>query len=810
MTGNTTERSLRSTAWLIIGVFLVLLAALGWQARKFAIDASAETLLVKDDRNYLLSQQASQRYEPEEFILVAFKPSGFGIFEEKTRNIIKELSADIEKIERVKSVRSLLNMPIFIGIDAISADIEPDQLTWEARGLNSLEMEKILANHPLYEGLLVNQQQTALAMQVVFDTPDEAAELRNKIIDIESYMLERDLTDDEDNQLEQLKKQQEEINKELDETRSQEIEKIRQLVSRYDGEGEFYLGGNNLLAHQLIEIIRSDLVVFGAAIVIVVALVLFVLFRRWHWVVLPLAVCAASVVMTLGLLGMFGLKVTVISANVVALQIILTLAVVIHLIVQYQELVTAGGARNQESLTLLTVKRKFKPCFYAGLTTAIGFGSLIFSGVQPVISFGWMMVLAMVVTLITSLVLFPALLITLVPYSGKVKQHPRIQKLMSWCAASVSRHPRGIVTLSAVILIAGVVGCFRLSAENSFLNYFSDSTDVYRELTFIDQEFGGSTPLDLLYRIPSDQSKQDLIITAEAIQTLQEIQNALAKQKAIGNITSIVDFARIARVVTGKPLVEYELTALYHTLEKDLRTDLFSNYFSVEDQEVRISMRIQDATKDLDRAELMESIHRDMAELGLKKDDYQLTNLFVLYQDILARLVNSQFVTLAIVYAAMTVVLLLIFRSLPIALICLVPNLVTTAAIMGGMGLAGIPLDLMTITIAAVAMGISVDDTIHYVHRYRESAGKAVDAVRESMLSVGYAMVYTTLIIVIGFSSLVFSDFVPSILFGVLTGITMLVALLMDLTILPVLLQRFVKPSASTKQATQSETLKHE
>jgi predicted RND superfamily exporter protein len=803
--GAPTKWPLRRVAWSTIGIFLVLLATLGWQARKFAIDASAETLLVKDDRNYLLSQQASQRYEPEEFILVAFKPSNFGIFDEKTRDIIKKLSSDIEQIDRVKSVRSLLNMPIFIGIDAISADIEPDQLTWEARGLNSLEMEKILADHPLYEGLLVNQQQTALAMQVTFDTSEEAANLRNQIIDIESHMLDRELTAEEESELAQLKKQQEKINKSLDEKRSAEIEQIRQLVSRYDSEGEFYLGGNNLLAHQLIEIIRSDLVVFGAAIVIVVALVLFLLFRRWHWVLVPLVVCAASVVMTLGLLGLFGLKVTVISANVVALQIILTLAVIVHLIVQYQELVTAGTAQDQESLAWETVKRKFKPCFYASLTTAIGFGSLIFSGVQPVISFGWMMVLAMVVTLITSLVLFPALLIALVPYSGKVKQHPRIQTLMSWCATSVRRHQTGIVALSATILIAGIVGCFRLSAENSFLNYFSDSTDVYRELTFIDQEFGGSTPLDLLYRIPEEQTKPDLIITADAIQTLQSIQNALEEHKAIGNITSVVDFARIARVVTGKPLVEYELTALYHTLEKDLRADLFSNYFSVEDGEVRISMRIQDATEGLDRAELMESIHRDMAELGIAEKDYQLTNLFVLYQDILARLVNSQFVTLAIVYAAMTLMLLLIFRSLPIALICLVPNLVTTAAIMGGMGLAGIPLDLMTITIAAVAMGISVDDTIHYVHRYRESAGNATDAVRDSMLSVGYAMVYTTLIIVIGFSSLIFSEFVPSILFGVLTGITMLVALLMDLTILPVLLQRFIKPSAAQK-AEQSGT----
>jgi predicted RND superfamily exporter protein len=785
----------RRTAWLVIIISCLLLALLGWQAKKFTIDASAETLLVKDDRNYLLSQQASQRYEPEEFILVAFKPSGFGIFSDKARDIVKSLSSEIENIERVKSVRSLLNMPIFFGIDSISADMEPDQLTWEARGLTEMQMAKILAKHPLYEGLLVNEQQTALSMQVIFDTPAEVADLRNQMINIETQMLERELTKEEENQLASLKKQQEEINKKLDLKRSQEIEDIRERVSRYSGEGDFYLGGNNLLAHQLIEIIRNDLVVFGVAIILIMAVVLFILFRQWYWVALPLTVCGASVVMTLGLLGALGLKVTVISANVVALQIILTLAVVIHLIAQYQELISSGRYTDQVSLAWDTVKLKFKPCFYAGLTTAVGFGSLIFSGVQPVISFGWMMVVAMVITLLVSLTLFPALLVTLVPLHTHAKTHALTHKFLSTCASLALHHPRSVMLVSMLILVTGIVGCFRLTAENSFLNYFSKSTDVYRELTFIDQEFGGSTPLDLLYQIPQDQKKSDLIISAEAMQVLQKIQKTLEEKEAIGNITSIVDFASIARVVTGKPLVEYELTALYHALDKDLSADLFRNYFAIEDREVRISMRIQDATEGLDRSELMKSIHRDIQALGVAPEQYQLTNLFVLYQDILARLVDSQFLTIAIVYAVIGTILLLIFRPRRIALICVFSNIVTTAAIMGGMGLLGIPLDLMTITIAAVAMGISVDDTVHYVHRYQQSAeDDSSDAVRTSLLSVGHPMTYTTIIIVIGFSALIFSDFVPSMLFGLLTSITMIIALLTDLILLPVLLRRYVKP----------------
>lgn len=793
---STPPKELRRYALLTIFIFAIFLVFLGSQIPKFEIDASADTLLVKNDRNYLLTQEASKRYEPEEFILVAFKPDGFDVFSDESRTVLRTLSGEIEKMERVKSVRSLLNMPIFYGLDGLSSDLEPDQLTWEARGLSGDHMKKILANHPIYEGLLINKEQTAIAMQVVFETPPEAAKLRDRIINIETLVLERELTEEEESELESLKERQDEIDKVLDKERSDEIEKIRGFVTQYEDKGDFYLGGNNLLAHQLIEIIRSDLMVFGIAIIIIVALVLFMLFRHWQWVILPLVVCAASIIFTLGLLGLLELKVTVISANVVALQIILTLAVVIHLIVQYQELAVSGRYPDPTSIVWETLKRKFKPCFYAAITTAIGFGALIFSGVQPVISFGWMMVAAMLVTLLVSLSLFPALMISLVKASHSPKKHPILQRMMNAIASWVLHYPISIVILCGVILAGGIFGCFRLTAENSFLNYFSDSTDIYRELTFIDQEFGGSTPLDLLYRIPPEQQKQDLVITADAIQMLQKIQNALEEKEAIGNITSVVDFARVARVVTGKPLVEYELTALYHALGKDLKTDLFSNYFAVEEQEVRLSMRIQDATKNLNRAELMQSIHQDMASLGIDKENYQLTNLFVLYQDILSRLVDSQFMTIAIVYGAIAIVLMIVFHSLRVALICLVPNLVTTAAIMGGMGLLNIPLDLMTITIAAVAMGISVDDTIHYTHRYLQSDSPSPDeAVRSSLLTVGYAMVYTTTIIVIGFSSLMFSDFIPSVLFGLLTSITMLIALLADLTILPVLLHRFIKPA---------------
>jgi predicted RND superfamily exporter protein len=783
----------------IIAVFITLLAFLGWHIQYFSIDASADTLLVKNDQNYLISQVAGQRYRPEEFILVAFKPASADIFSEQTFKILGELTSEIEQLDRVKSVRSLINVPLFVGVREMSSDIDPDKLTWETQRYSSAEMKKILTSHPLYEGLLVNEEQTAIALQVVFEAQPKMVQLQKDIVAIESQLLTRELTPEEVDKLERLENTQDNLNNQLDDQRYQEIEHLREITDQREQAGTFYLGGGNLLAHQLIEIVRYDLVIFGVVIVLIFATILLWLFRQWRWVILPLFGCTLSVVLTLGLLGLLDLKVTVISANIVALQIIFTLAVIIHLIIEYQELAATGDYPDQAALVRETIRRKIKPCLYSVLTNSVGFGSLIFSGVQPVISFGWMMVLALVVTLLVSLLLFPALLIAFLPITREVKKRSGVGGVMRHSTDWVMGHTGIIAGSCGLILVLGIIGTLRLTAENSFLNYFRESTDVHRELTFIDKEFGGSTPLDILYRIPKKQQDPELIITAEAVQSVQSIQNKLEDKPAVGNITSIVDFTRIARVVTGKPTTEYELTALYRSLDKKLQQDLFVNYFAVEEQEVRISTRIQDSTPGLNRAELMRSIHQDMADLGIAPENYQLTNLFVLYQDVLAKLVESEYSTLAIVYAAMAVILLLIFRSLRIAIICLIPNIITSLAIMGGMGLLKIPLDLMTITIAGVAMGISVDDTIHYVHRFlEENKGDGSEAVYRTLESVGYAMVYTAALIIIGFSALAFSDFIPSVMFGLLTSIAMAIAVLTNLTILPILLRKFAVPGSKT------------
>ncbi len=786
------KKNLSFWPYLICVIFIFLISTLAWQAKYFEIDASADTLLVDNNKHYILSQLADQRYGSEEFILIAFKPNNTALFSASNLNTLVDIADKIEQLPRVKQVNSIANMPIFSAADNVSADVA--NLTWEKQKFDKQTLSLSLKKHPLYEGLLINQAQTALSLQVVFNSQADIEAVNNDIIAIKQHLLNRDLTKRELNSLAQLKKQQQKLNKQLEQTRINEIEKIRTILAPYKKVGGFYLGGNNLLSYELIQIIQSDLVLFGSLIFIVIIMLLWLLFRQLSWVLLPIVCCATSVVMTVGLLAALNFKVTVISANVFALQIILSLAMIIHLIVHYQELVLKHSHWSHQQLVLATIKEKIKPCFYAGLTTTIGFGSLIFSGVQPVISFGWMMVVAMLVSFIVSLVFFPALLLAIFNKQAFVKQHKKIENGMSATASFVKARPKSIIFTSLLLTLVGILGCFNLSAENSFLNYFSESTDVRKELSFIDQEFGGSTPFDLLLDIPDEQIKSGLVISASTVQTITAIQNMLAKQQAIGAITSIADFTKIAQVVNAKPLTEYELTALYKSLDTELQQALFGAYFSEKKQQIRISMRVQDSTQDLNRADLLAKIHQELANIGIPKQQYTLTGLFILYQDVLSRLVDSQVLTILIVYAAMAVTLMIIFSSIKVAWIALVPNIITTSVIMGILGIFAIPLDLMTITIAAVAMGISMDDTIHYIHRYlaelKREPNNAKAWVKRTNLSVGYALIYTTTVIVIGFGSLVFSNFVPSMLFGLLTSIAMVVALLTDITTLPVLLKK--------------------
>lgn len=778
----------------VLIVLFLAIGVLGWQARHFQIDASADTLLTKNNEYYIQTQVMSRRFPSQEFLLVAYEPKNTSVFSERTFANLKSLSAELRRLDRVESVRSIINVPLIALMDDSLAG-DPSQWTIEKKHFNVEQLKEVFKGHPIYEGLLVNKQQTATSIQVLFKENEELNDIYGQIIDLEQKALYNELSDEGRKRLARLNERAEPLERELNRVRVEEIQQIREIVSGYEDDANIYLGGVHVLGYQLIQIIKNDLIVFGGLIAAMICLVLFLLFRKPRWIVITALCCACSVLPTMGLFGILGLETTVISSSFIALQLILTLALVVHLIVQYREYCAAHPDWDQRELVRQTFLRKVKPTFYAGLTTGIGLASLLITDLQPVISFGWMMVIALFVSIIVSLVLFPVLLV-LLPREPPPEPIRFFHGILTALTNLVQK--RGGLALLAGVLVfaAGSAGMFFLNVENSFINYFRPSTDVYKELSFIDRELGGTTPLDIIYTIPASKKEQDLVLTADTVRQLQRIQAKLKQYEAVGKIVSIVNATELAKQVNnGKPLTEYELTALYWTLQDSLRTDLLGPFMSPEHSQVRFSIRIQDTTKGLDRAQLLADIRNDMRELGIPPDRYVLTGLFVLYQDILQRLYRSQIQSLGAAYLVLIVTFLAVFRSIRLALVGVTPNIFATLLVLGVMGWFGIPLDIMTITIASVGIGMAVDDTIHYVHRYREELRNVSgeQAVVNTNFSVGYAMIYTALIVILGFSLLAFSDFMPSVMFGLLTSLAMALALLASLCMLPVLLIKFVR-----------------
>jgi hypothetical protein len=779
-------------AWAIGLIAVLLVGVLGWQARYFEIDASADTLLTRGNEKYIQSKLVDQEFSPEEFLFVAYQPKNRPLLSDKTFEELRAITSEIAQLERVASVRSILNVPLptlaetgdLGGLDTAALTIDRADFSIDA-------VSSAFRDDPIYEGLLIDSRQTVTALQVLFRPDRKLASLEDRITTLEAATLDGSAGDEATAELERLRTEAAPLQKRLTEVRNQEVGAIRRIAEKYEDDANIYLGGVHVLGYQLVQIVRNDLIVFGAAIACLIALLLLVLFRELRWIVVAFACCLMSIVCTIGLFGLLGFKATVISANFVALQLILTLALVVHLTVQYREYARTQPDWSQARLIRETMRTKTPPSLYTGITTVMGFASLLASGIQPVISFGWMMVIAMAISLAVTLTLFPALL-TILNRRTKVDEAGRVRHILD-ALANLSTSRALLVGVSAAVLLGVCVAGFpRLDVENSFINYFAESTDVHRELTFVDQNLGGSTPLDIVYKAPPAEA--DLLMNAETFQTMQVLQALLERHEAVGKILSPVNFTALAREINdGKPLTEYEITAVYRLMDEDLRESLLGSYFSPDTRNVRISMRIRDTTPGLDRAELLQEL-RDDIETALGEDaDYKMTNLFVLYQDILERLFRSQVLTLGIVLVAVFVTFLVIFRSLRVALIAIVPNILVIVTVFGIMGWLRIALDLMTITIAAVAMGIAVDNSIHYIHRYRSEArtSDAASAIFNTHGSVGFGMLYTTAIIVVGFGSLAFSDFIPSVLFGVLTGVALSSAFLFNATVLPVLLARF-------------------
>ena len=816
---------------LILGLVVLALVYLGYQITRLEVDASAETLVLEDDKDLRLSRIVNGRYETPDFLVITFSPVG-DLLAEKTLETLGRLKADLLKLERVESVDSILDVPLMESPPKPLKELLKDVPTLQTHQVDLALAKKEFLQSPIYKNNLVSADFKTTALLVNLKGDEVFKKFVDRRYDLREKEKDGTITAEELAELDIVLAEFKRHRDRMRQIEHDNILAVRAVMDKYRTEASLFLGGVSMIADDLVTFVKSDLRIFGLGVLVFLLVTLGVIFRQKRWILLPLLTCSLSVAATSGLLVLFGWEVTVISSNFISLQIIITMALTIHLIVRYREFSAEDPQGAQQTLVLKTVMAMAPPCFFMVLTTIAGFSSLLLSGMLPVINFGWMMSAGIAVSLILTFLIFPTVLMQM----GTIAPNYAFESkfgLTNILANFTERRGKTILVGSALLLVFCLVGASQLRVENSFIDYFKESTEIFQGMQSIDQKLGGTTPLDVVLDFPSDDEENIPTVpassgtamaassnnaadseeeieefdafeeefeeekgqaqywfTSDKMAEVEKVHDYLDGLSETGKVMSLGTMLKVGRTLNdGDPLDNFALALVYNELPEKFRKIILDPYVSVENNQVRFAIRIKDSEPTLRRNNLLHKIQDDLHEkLGLAEDRYKLTGIMVLYNNMLQSLFNSQILTLGAVVVALMAMFLILFRSLKIAIIAIFPNILSVGVVLGVMGWVGIPLDMMTITIAAISVGIAVDDTIHYIHRFIEefkTDGNYVATMHRCHASIGYAMYYTSVTIIVGFSILVFSNFIPSIYFGLLTGLAMVIALLAALTLLP-------------------------
>jgi uncharacterized protein len=819
--------------FILIGVIV-----LAYGTKHFRLDATAETLVIENDKDLRYTRLIEARYKETNFLMLTFKPKE-DLFSEKSLATLAQIRNEVRQVNSVESVMTILDVPLLQSPPVPLNEMASTTRTLESPDVDRALARKELAESPLYQNLMVSPDFKTTAIILSFASNPEYDMVFNRRNELLEKKESVRLTEQEEQELKIAKKQCVVFHDQSRQIHHRSLAAIRAIMDKYRGENGLFLGGVSMISDDMVNFIRSDLRVFGTAVFMLLVIVIATIFRRFYWVLLPMLICIISVTCTIGLLGWAGWEVTVISSNFISLQLIITLAMTIHLMVRYRELAINLPDASQSELILATISDMLRPCIYAGLTTMAGFASLIFCNIKPIISFGYIMVVGVAISIIVPFLLLPAILVL----TPREKPRPVIRKSRWNLTLNLGRFTEAfgpwIVIASIILLVVNALGIRRLQVENCFINYFKSATEIHQGMKVVDQQLGGTTPLNVIIDLgqsqqpeikPADETadSEDIIeqfetqsqenknkywFTPEKMARIAAVHDYLESLPETGKVLSVVTLVRMIERANGdKPLDSLELALLFNKIPEQLKQILVNPYVSVEHNEFRINIRILDSMPSLNRNILLKKIHTDiMDKFAFKPEQVHLTGMLVLYNNMLQNLYTSQIVTMGFATLSLLGAFIVLFRSIRIAAIAIFPNILAVSCVLGAMGWLNIPLDMMTITIAAIGVGLADDDTIHYIHRFKhefETTGSYIEALRRSHDSIGHAIYYTTVTLVIGFSILCLSNFIPTIYFGLFTVLAITVALLASLTLLPELLVTLKpygrKPKSQKKQESVS------
>ena len=771
----------------IFTLLLILLISFGYFSKDFRLDASSETLLIEGDPDLKYLKEITKRYGSKEFLVLTYTPNE-GMATDTSINNLLSLKYKIQSLDWVHNVITLLDIPLLNNSDAPIQERLENFKTLKDEDVNKERGFKEILESPVFKNFVISEdgKTSGIIVNIKPSPPLEDGGNKSRQ-EIEDYK-------------DKIKKQNHE-----------NILEIRDVIKSYGDIGKIYLGGIPMIADDMMTFIKSDIVVFGLGVLLFIITTLWFVFRKLIWIIVPISSCFFSVIIMMGLLGLLGWKVTVISSNFIALMLILTMAMNIHMCTRFLQLRKNNLYETNLEILVLTTKKMFWPILYTVLTTVIAFLSLIFSEIKPIIDFGWMMTLGLITSFTITFTLLPTL-ISLVPIKNISVKEDRESKITKILGNLSLNYQIPIFVLAIIVMGASVFGISKLEVENSFINYFSKKTEIYKGMKLIDEELGGTTPLEVILKFPDtkeeeikeeddfedwgDEDEKDnekYWFTKDKINTIANVHKYLDDLPQVGKVlsfSSIIDVA--TQLNNNKPLGTLEMGVLYTKIPETIKKEIIDPYISIKDNEARISLRIIDSQEDLRRNDLIKKINFDLEnKIGLDPDRYKLAGVLILFNNLLQSLFKSQILTLGLVMIGIFGMFFVLFRNIRLSFIGVVPNFIAAFFILGIIGMLGIPLDMMTITIAAITIGIAVDNSIHYIYRFKEEFNKVKDyeeTLKTCHSTVGAAILNTSITIVFGFSILVLSKFIPTIYFGIFTGLAMLLAMISVLTLLPSLI----------------------
>jgi len=793
-------------------ILSILLLSFGYFAKNFQLDASSDTLLLENDPDLKYLREVNAKYGSEDYLVLTYTPAK-KLLDSTTIENLKYLKKDLINLKWVNSVTTILDVPLLNNNDDSLADRIKNYKTLSSENVDKERGFDEIINSPIYRELIISKDGKTSGILVYIKRDKK---MSNLIITKNNYLNridENTLSSEENKKYKIFLKEYDNYKKSYNQKNHQNINEIRNVIKKHNNNAKIHLGGIPMIADDMMTYVKNDIIVFGGGVFLFIICTLWFVFRSFLWVFIPLLSCFFSVFIMVGLLGLLGWKVTVISSNFIALMLILTMAMNIHICVRYLQFKKENpNTSNSESITW-TAGKMFWPILYTVLTTICAFLSLIFSGIKPIIDFGWMMTLGLLVSLIVTFTLLPAILNLLSKDTLNYKDEKK-SKIINFLSNVAQKKTKTIFTSSILVIVISVIGILKLEVENSFINYFDKETEIYKGMKLIDNKLGGTTPLSVIINFPEnkkeenedeefdswedeDQDDAKYWFTRNKIDRITKVHDYLDNLKGVGKVISFASIVRVAEDLYGKKLEGLEMGVLYTKIPDSIKEGVINPYISIKNNEARVSLRIVDSQENLRRNELIKKINYDLEnELGLKKDEFKLVGVLILFNNLLQSLFKSQILTLGVVMAGITLMFLILFRNITLSLIGVVPNFMAAFLILGIIGLLEIPLDMMTITIAAITIGIAVDNSIHYIYRFKEEF-KKINNYNETLEkchnTVGVAILNTSITIIFGFSILILSNFIPTIYFGIFTGIAMLLAMISVLTLLPKLIL-VVKP----------------